>query len=240
LRRRLWTIFGLGAALGAVGWWMVASGLADDRVSVAPYRLGFHLTLACVVYAAILWTAQALRPRAAQIVPPRIRAGAIGLLALVLAQIYLGALVAGLRAGLISDTWPLIDGRFVPEASRLFFIVPLWRNFFENALTVQFDHRMLGYLLLLIALLHAGDVARTVRGGAALVGALVLAAAIAAQAVLGILTVVYQVPLALALAHQAMAIVVLTIAVAHLQRLGRQPAAERAKTPAGLPSSRRA
>jgi heme a synthase len=239
LRARLWIIFGLGAALGAVGWWMVASGLTG-RVSVAPYRLGFHLTLACVIYAAILWTAQQLRPHDPQTVPPRIRATAIGLFVLVLAQIYLGALVAGLRAGLISDTWPLIDGRFVPETSRLFFIVPLWRNFFENALTVQFDHRMLAYALLLVALLHAGDVTRTARGGAALVGALILAAAVIMQAVLGILTMIYQMPLALALAHQAMAIVVLTAAVVHLERLGSQQAVQPAKEPAGVASSPRA
>jgi cytochrome c oxidase assembly protein subunit 15 len=225
--------------LGAVGWWMVVSGLTG-RVSVAPYRLGLHLTLACAIYAAILWTAQQLRRREPQRVPPRIRATALALLVLVLVQIYLGALVAGLRAGLVSDTWPLIDGRFIPEAARLFFFMPLWRNFFENALTVQFDHRMAGYLLLLVALLHVGDVARTVRAGAALAGALMLAAAVAVQAVIGILTVVHRVPLALALVHQAMAIVVLTAAVVHVERLGRRKVAEREGEPAALPSSRRA
>jgi cytochrome c oxidase assembly protein subunit 15 len=231
LRLRLWTIFGLGAALGAVGWWMVSSGLAD-RVNVSPYRLGFHLTLACIIYAMILWTAQQLVPREPLSVPARIRMSAIGLLVLVLVQIYLGALVAGLRAGLIYNTWPLIDGGLLPEASRLLLHEPRWRNFFENTLTVQFDHRMAGYALLLCALLHAGDVARSVRGGVVLAGALALAAAILLQAVLGILTLVHQVPLALALAHQAMAIVVLTVAVVHAQRLahrrvvdGREPAA---------------
>ena len=100
--------------------------------------------------------------------------------------------MAGLRAGLVYNTWPLIDGRLVPEAARLFFQQPLWRNFFENALTVQFDHRMVAYALLLVALLHAVDVARMVRGGAALVGALMLAAAVIMQAVLGILTLIYR------------------------------------------------
>src|SRR5712692_393687 len=224
LRARLWTIFGLGAALGAVGWWMVSSGLAD-RVSVSQYRLGFHLTLACAIYAMVLWTAQELAPRDPLVVQGRIRTSAIALLVLVLMQIYLGALVAGLRAGLSYDTWPLLDGSIVPDASRLFFEQPLWRNFFENPLTVQFDHRMVGYLLFLGALLHAGDVARTARGGAALAGALALAAAITVQAALGVLTLVYQVPLALALGHQAMAIVALTIAVVHAQRLERRHAA---------------
>ena len=230
LRARLWTIFALGAALGAVGWWMVSSGLAD-RVSVSQYRLGFHLTLACVIYAMVLWTAQELAPRERLAVPARIRTSAIALLGLVLVQVYLGALVAGLRAGLSYDTWPLIDGSIVPDASRLFFERPLWRNFFENPLTVQFDHRMLGYMLFLAALLHAVDVARTVRGGVALAGALALAAAITVQAVLGVLTLVYQMPLALALGHQAMAIAALTIAVVHAQRLERR-SAERADAPA--------
>src|SRR6202008_944730 len=75
----------------------------------------------------------------------RIRAGATALLLLVLGQIYLGALVAGLRAGYVYNTWPLIDGALVPAAARLFFDTPLWRNFFENILTVQFDHRVLAY-----------------------------------------------------------------------------------------------
>ena len=222
LRVRLWTIFGLGAVLGAVGWWMVASGLAD-RVSVSQYRLAFHLTLACAIFAAILWTAQGLVPRASLVAPARIRASALALLVLVLVQIYLGALVSGLRAGLIYNTWPLIDGSLVPDSGRLFFETPLWRNFFENTLTVQFDHRMVAYALWLIAVLHAVDVARTVRGGAALNGALALAGAVTLQAALGIATLVYQAPLALALLHQATAIVVLAIAVVHAERLERRP-----------------
>ena len=127
---------------------MVASGLAD-RVEVSQYRLATHLVLACVIYVAIIWTAQRMdeRPRAAAAAAHPVRAGAIGLLVLVLAQIYLGALVAGLRAGYVYNTWPLIDGAFVPDAARLFFDTPLWRNFFENTLTVQFDHRMLAYAI---------------------------------------------------------------------------------------------
>jgi cytochrome c oxidase assembly protein subunit 15 len=223
LRARLWTIFALGAALGAVGWWMVASGLSE-RVSVSQYRLAFHLTLACVIFAAIVWTAQGLVPRARIVAPTRVRAGALAVLAFVIVQIYLGALVSGLRAGLIYNTWPLIDGSLVPEASRLFFNGPLWRNLFENTLTVQFDHRMTAYALELVVLLHAADVARTVRGGAVLTTALVLASAVTLQAALGIATLIHQAPLALALLHQAMAMVVLTIAVVHAERFERRPA----------------
>jgi cytochrome c oxidase assembly protein subunit 15 len=218
LRRRLWTIFGLGAALGAVGWWMVSSGLAD-RVSVSQYRLAFHLTLACVIFAAILWTEQSLRPAARIAAPGRVRAAATAIVVLTVVQIYLGALVAGLRAGLIYNTWPLIDDSIVPDATRLFFEAPLWRNFFENKLTVQFDHRLAAYALWLIAVLHAVDIARTGRAGAALTNALALASIITLQATLGIVTLLYQAPLALALLHQAMAIAVLTVAVVHAQRL---------------------
>jgi heme a synthase len=214
LRARLWVIFGLGALQGAVGWWMVASGLAD-RVEVSQYRLATHLVLACFIYVALLWTAQRWDDRAFSPAPGRVRAGAAGLLILVLAQIYLGALVAGLRAGHIYNTWPLIDGAFVPAASRLFFDAPLWRNFFENALTVQFDHRMLAYAILLVALIHAFDVASTLKKGPVVVGAVVLAAAVALQALLGIFALIMVVPIELALMHQTMAMLVLTVATLH-------------------------
>ncbi len=216
-RGRLWGIFALGALQGAVGWWMVASGLAD-RVEVSQYRLATHLTLACLIFVAIVWTARRFASHAWADVPRRLRFGAVGLLALVLVQIYLGALVAGLRAGLVYNTWPSIDGGFIPESARLFFQNPLWRNFFENTLTVQFDHRMVAYALWTLAMLHAIDAARTVRGPA-LTGALVLAGAVTLQATFGILTLVHQVPLLLALLHQGMAIVVLAVATIHAERV---------------------
>ncbi|MEA2904580.1 MAG: heme a synthase [Alphaproteobacteria bacterium] len=218
LRLRLWSIFALGAALGAVGWWMVSSGLAD-RVSVSQYRLAFHLTLACAIYAAILWTAQRLVGRETAAAAARIRAGAAVVMIMVLAQIYLGALVAGLRAGLLYNTWPLIDGRLVPGAAALFFEQPWWRNLFENALTVQFDHRIMAYALAAVAIAHLVDVVRAGSDGRVLAGALALAAAVTAQALLGIVTLLQQAPLALALAHQAMAIVVLTVATLHAERV---------------------
>jgi heme a synthase len=215
LRWRLWAIFALGALQGAVGWWMVASGLTE-RVNVSQYRLATHLILACIIFAAVLWTALRLAQRDPVEVPPRIRAGAIGLLILALFQIYLGALVAGLRAGLIYNTWPLIDGAFVPDAARLLHDTPAWRNLFENALMVQFNHRMAAYALLALALAHAIDTAATARRAAG--SALVLAGLIALQAAIGILTLLRQVPIDLALTHQAGAIVVLAAAVFHAQR----------------------
>jgi cytochrome c oxidase assembly protein subunit 15 len=217
LQWRLWVIFGLGAVQGAVGWWMVASGLVE-RTSVSQYRLAFHLTLACVIYAAIVWTVQQMTPRQIAPVMRRVSVMASVLVVLVLSQIYLGALVAGLRAGLIYNTWPLIDGALVPQASSLFFNDPWWRNLFENTLTVQFNHRMMAYAIFIIALLHLIDAWRTasrsVRTGAA-----VLFAAVTLQAALGIVTLLHQTPLPLALAHQGMAMVLLTIAVVHAERL---------------------
>jgi cytochrome c oxidase assembly protein subunit 15 len=141
------------------------------------------------------------------------------LLVLVLVQLYLGALVAGLRAGLIYNTWPLIDGAFIPDTARLLFEQPAWRNLFENALTVQFMHRMMAYALWLFAVLHAVDIARTVGRGPAMTHALVLVGLVTLQAALGIATLVHQVPIGLALLHQAGAILVLALAVVHAQRL---------------------
>jgi cytochrome c oxidase assembly protein subunit 15 len=222
LKGRLWLIFAGGAALGAVGWWMVASGLAgSERVSVSQYRLAFHLTLACAIYAAIVWTAQQLTPLPPRETSARLRIGAVVVAGLTLFQIYLGALVAGLDAGLVFNTWPLIDGAFVPEPERLWFLSPAWRNLFENTLTVQFNHRMVAYALWLAAMLHANDAWRAQRETA---GAVILAALMTLQAALGIVTLLYQAPIPLALAHQMLAILVLTVAVVHAERLSRRAA----------------
>jgi cytochrome c oxidase assembly protein subunit 15 len=218
LKWRLWTIFALGAAQGGVGWWMVASGLAG-RVSVSQYRLAFHLTLACVIYAALIWAAQRLRPQKPFDVPARVGFGAVVLLFLVLGQIYLGALVAGLDAGRIYNTLPLIDGAFIPSADRLLFEQPLWRNFFENPLMVQFQHRMLAYTLLLLTFAHLFDAARSAPRTPAHAGARWLALAVVAQAGIGMVTLLNAAPVALSLLHQGMAIVLLTVAVLHAQRL---------------------
>jgi heme a synthase len=215
LRGRLWAIFIAGGALGAVGWWMVSSGLTQG-VSVSQYRLAFHLTLASAIYAAIVWTAQQLAPQAPSEAPARLRVGALTIAILVLAQIYVGALVAGLNAGFVYNTWPMIDGAIVPSLERLLFIQPVWRNLFENTLTVQFDHRMVAYAIWVLAGLHAID-ARQARQGAD--GAVMLAAAVTLQAALGVTTLLYQAPLSLALAHQVLAIVVFTVAVMHAEQL---------------------
>jgi cytochrome c oxidase assembly protein subunit 15 len=220
LKARLWIIFAGGAALGAIGWWMVSSGLGNTtRVSVSQYRLAFHLTLACVIFAAILWTARQLMPRAGAELPPRLGRTASILVGLVLLQIYLGALVAGLDAGKSFNTWPLIDGAFIPTGERLWFEAPWWRNLFENALTVQFNHRMLAYAIWSLSILHAVDACRC--NASAARSALVLAALVTAQAGLGIVTLLEVAPLGLSLAHQGLAVVVLTASVLHAEGLHR-------------------
>ena len=220
LRFRLWLIFGLGALQGAVGWWMVASGLSQ-RVEVSQYRLATHLVLALLIFAGIVWTLRRLGDSAPSSASPRLKITAIVLLALTFVQLYLGALVAGLRAGKIYNTWPDIDGGFIPSAARLFFDVPWWRNLFENTLTVQFEHRMVAYALFILAVLHAIDAARSRADRAAIDGALWLLGAVAVQATLGILTLLNQAPMDLALTHQAVAIAVLTLVVFQAERLTR-------------------
>lgn len=223
LKRRLWLIFGLGALQGAVGWWMVASGLTE-RVEVSQYRLATHLMLALLIFAAIVWTLLRLSERPKAAAPRRLRITSAVLLGMVFLQLYLGALVAGLRAGRAYNTWPLIDGSFIPDGARLFFEQPWWRNLFDNTLTVQFNHRMVAYALWILALLHLVDAVRArVRVG----GAAWLAIAMTVQAALGILTLLHQVPILLALAHQGVAIIVLTLAVAQCERLSAERSSER-------------
>jgi cytochrome c oxidase assembly protein subunit 15 len=227
LRNRLALIFGLGALQGAVGWWMVASGLAD-RIEVSQYRLATHLVLACLIYVALLWTAQRCdrRPQTGAPVLARLRFGAVALLVLVVAQIYLGAIVAGLRAGRIYNTWPLIDGALIPDPARLFFNAPLWRNFFENTLTVQFDHRMLAYAIFVLALAQAFAAARALKTGPVVAGAVLLAIAVTLQAALGIWTLLMVAPLDLALLHQAGAMIVLTVATVHAASVAERAAGD--------------
>jgi len=231
LKRRLWIIFGLGALQGAVGWWMVASGLTQ-RVEVSQLRLATHLVLALLIYAAIVWTLRRLGPRRPSVASSRLKITSVVLLVLTFVQLYLGALVAGLRAGRVYNTWPDIDGALIPSAARLLFEEPWWRNLFDNTLTVQFEHRMVAYTLFVLAILHALDAVRSRAGTAASNGALWLAAAITLQAVLGVLTLLHQVPIPLALTHQAVAIVVLTCAILQVERLA---VPEQARQHVGLP-----
>ncbi|MBY0531653.1 MAG: COX15/CtaA family protein [Xanthobacteraceae bacterium] len=204
----------LGGLQGFIGWWMVASGLSV-RTDVSQYRLAIHLTLACIIFVALIWVATTLLPKK-EGAGRRGKVIAVALIALSLVQVFFGAIVAKTNAGLTFNTWPLIDGVFHPKREQLFLLEPWWRNIFENVMAVQFNHRMTAYLLWFAAFGYALWQMRH----AAAREAWILFALITAQAVLGIVTLLYAVPLALGLAHQAGAVVVLAFASYHAAKLG--------------------
>ena len=231
---RLLLLGGLGGLQGAIGWWMVASGLGEGMVAVASYRLAVHLGLAFVILGLIAWYVMALGRKQADLMQAR-RARearqfslATGLMHFTFLQILLGALVAGIDAGRGYTDWPLMHGVFFPPES--FDIEPLWRNFFENPALVQFMHRMAGYLLLVFA------VVVWVRGRRSSYPATRAAfhwamGALAAQIVLGIVTVMHGAPWHLAIAHQFLA-VVLWVLIIRARFLSQYPRAQSLRSPA--------
>ncbi|HEY9056559.1 MAG TPA: COX15/CtaA family protein [Aurantimonas sp.] len=217
LKPRLLGILGLGALQGGVGWWMVASGLSV-RTDVSQYRLATHLIIACLIFAATIWVARGLAPKRYETPPSRASATVAGVIVLAsLAQIYLGALVAGLNAGFTFNTWPLMDGALVPDG--LFVMQPAWRNFFENVMTVQFIHRMGAYVLLAIVALHTVAAVTQAPGTRHARRAVVLFVLVLAQAAIGVVTLLLAVPISWGLIHQAGGMVVLAAAVVHARAL---------------------
>ncbi len=211
-------LFVLGGFQGALGWWMVSSGLSE-LTSVSQYRLAAHLVAASFLFIALIYVARSLDPRPVPASPGLSRAPASGLLLLLLVQIGAGAFVAGLDAGLGYQTWPLMDGALIPEG--LGALDPLWRNVFENALTVQFIHRGIAYLIIVHVALMLWQTAR--QGGFGGVGAWVprLASLVALQVVLGIATLLAGVPISLAVGHQALAFMLAGATTAYLIDLKR-------------------
>jgi cytochrome c oxidase assembly protein subunit 15 len=212
VKPKLLGILALGGLQGAIGWWMVASGLVE-RTDVSQYRLAVHLTIACVIFVATVVVARGLAPHSAVSADRRTQRFAGLLLLLALVQIYLGGLVAGLNAGLSYNTWPLMDGTLVPGG--LLAIEPAWLNFFENPKLVQFVHRLGAYALLLLTLWHALAAWRWGEDAPHARRAILLFLLVSVQAAIGIATLVMVVPLSWAIAHQAFALVVLGFAAAH-------------------------
>lgn len=209
LKWQLSGIFLLGGLQGFMGWYMVQSGLTE-RTDVSQIRLMMHLGLALIILSACFWVLMNMRQAKAE---PRPGQGlAVILSGLVLLQILLGALVAGLDAGMTYNTWPLMDGSLVP--SGLLFMDPWYVNFWDNITTVQFQHRMGGYLVAIVAVIVAWA---AWRAGAARLAAL-LVAAVFAQIALGVWTVLGVVPLGPALAHQAGGVVLLLLSLAMAHR----------------------
>ncbi|GJD35296.1 COX15/CtaA family protein [Methylobacterium aerolatum] len=234
IRRRLGlgllALGALGGLQGAIGWIMVASGLQPGMTAVAPLKLALHLTTASLILAVLVWLATGEARARVTAAPARLRATALALPVLVLAQIFLGGLVAGSHAGLVYNTWPDMDGVLIPSADNLFAVRPWIENFVDNHLLVQFDHRIVAYLLLALALIHVVD-ARIAAGGTAVARrATVVAGLVLAQAALGIATLLLAVPLWAALAHQVLAMMVLSMATVHARLCRGVPATGAART----------
>ncbi len=196
-------LFALGGLQGAIGWWMVASGVNTELTSVAPYRLMTHFGLALLIIAYCYWLWLELGDGRRPL--PHASGWASALMWLTGIQMLLGALVAGLDAGRGYTDWPLMSGHVVPQA--MWALDPFWRNLFENEATTQFFHRITAYVLFAAALFAAWKFRKDGPSFFPLFAALVTG-----QALLGIVTLVNAAPLTLALLHQALGVVVLVAA----------------------------
>ncbi|MET0275138.1 MAG: COX15/CtaA family protein [Phenylobacterium sp.] len=216
---RLGAIFVLGGLQGAVGWWMVASGLSE-RVSVAPERLTVHLGLAFALLGALVWTAlDAWAGWARQTLPSPWGRRALGLTALIYVQILLGALVAGNDAGLIYNDWPLMNGALVPHD---YAGASLWATLAHSQGAVQLHHRLVAYLLTAVAIaVGVGAWRSRYLAPDSKWLAVSVSVAVILQAVLGVVTLVARVPIGLGIAHQLMAALTLSLAVAFAWRVRR-------------------
>jgi heme a synthase len=214
------TMFVLGGLQGVLGWYMVRSGLVD-KPHVSQYRLTAHLGAALVIYAYMLWVALGLwtnADRAAASLAPRgLRTFAALLGVLVFITALSGGFVAGLDAGFAYNTFPLMDGRWIPEA--MFMQSPAWRNFFENIATVQFDHRLLATLTFIGCVVFWLAARRQSLPASVHIGVHALLAAALLQVTLGISTLLLHVPTALAATHQAGALLLLTVILIVIHRL---------------------
>jgi cytochrome c oxidase assembly protein subunit 15 len=224
LAPRLFAIFALGALQGAMGWYMVQSGLVDDP-RVSQLRLTAHLGLAFLIFGAMFWTALSLlrADRAPDPASARPLARfAFALTALLFVMVLAGGLVAGIRAGFAYNTFPLMNGALVPPEIML--LEPWYLNFANNMATVQFDHRAIAWLLAVAVPIFWWRVARSPGvSSQARRGAHVLLGLLALQIALGIATLVLVVPLPLAAAHQAGALLVFAAALNVAHALGYRP-----------------
>jgi heme a synthase len=215
LMPKLLGVLALGGLQGVFGWYMVSSGLAD-RVDVSQYRLALHLTTAFAILGCLVWLARdegaSFALATGEAADRWIKACAAALVGLTLLQVVLGAFVAGLKAGLIYNTWPDMNGQFVPSD---YWIDPAHLSFFESHAAVQFNHRITAYLLGIAAVLHVWQVMRRPLDQHIRSSAFVLGAAVAVQMAIGIWTLLAHVPLPLGLLHQGGGAIVLAIAVWH-------------------------
>lgn len=221
LTLKLFGMLVLGGLQGLMGWYMVKSGLVNDP-KVSQYRLTAHLILAVVIYAYILYVAFGLTlPERAQKLSAqltKLRKQGMALVLLIIVMIMSGGFVAGTHAGFVYSTFPLMKGRFIPEG--LLAHQPMWRNFFENELTVQFDHRMIAYTLCVLVPLFCWKVLQTSTDSGVRTAAVLFVGMLVVQVSLGISTLVLFVPVPLAVAHQGGALLLLTAAIWVVCKLG--------------------
>ena len=219
LTPKLITLFVLGSLQGLMGWLMVASGLVDmPRVSA--YRLTAHLGLAVLIYGYMLWVALGLlspQPAVTDASAKKLRGHGKGVTALIVITLLAGGFVAGTRAGFVFGDWPYMNGRLIPAG--LYSVSPLWVDIFENVVTVQFHHRLLAYLLVLMIPAWWWMAQRAELDGTTRTVFHLLLATLAVQVTLGITTLLYIVPIPLAAAHQAGALVLFTLALILNHRL---------------------
>ncbi|MEP0200672.1 MAG: COX15/CtaA family protein [Halioglobus sp.] len=207
LMPKLWLLFVLGGCQGLMGWYMVKSGLVD-RPDVSQYRLTAHLGLAFLIYAYMLWVIFDLLMPAAQAGSAALARWSKGLVVLIFLMILSGGFVAGTNAGFSYPTWPKMGPSFIPEG--LYNTTPFWLAMFEDVTTIQFNHRMFAYLLVILITLFAVNVLRSRLGGRSYLASLLILVALAAQVILGISTLLLHVPIPLAAAHQGGAVVLLS------------------------------
>lgn len=210
LMPRLGLLFLLGGMQGAIGWFMVASGFEADRTAVSPYRLVLHLSMAFLLFGVILWTALGLlRPRREPGVPGqgKVRRQVMAAFWLAALTMLAGGFVAGIRAGLSYNSFPLMDGQWVPAG--YLDLDPVWRNLTANIAAVQFNHRLLATLTGLAALGAAIAALRRLPDGFARRAVLVMAGAVGLQYLLGVVTLLHVVPVSLGTLHQTLAVGVL-------------------------------
>jgi len=223
LTPKLITMFVLGGMQGLMGWYMVKSGLVNDP-RVSQYRLTAHLGLAVAIYAYMLWVALGLLyPESDDSIKNpihKLRPLSLLITGIIIVTILSGGFVAGTHAGFAFNTFPLMNGQLIPDG--LFELSPVWRNFFENIITVQFDHRVLATLLSIVIPVFWFKAGKFELQPLASRGRHLLLAALVLQIILGISTLLLVVPVALGAAHQAGAILLLTSALFVSQQLHRQ------------------
>jgi len=212
-------VLALGGVQGVIGWYMVKSGLVD-RVDVSQYRLALHLTTAFAILGLLVWLALEEWPRsvsgASENITPAVRRFGGVILAIVLVQVVLGAFVAGLKAGFIYNTWPTMNGQWVPSD---YWTTPVYLTFFESHAASQFNHRIMAYLVVLTVLAQLWLVMRAPTAPRVRSTAMLLAIAVLAQLGLGIATLLAHVPLELGVAHQGGGAIVFALAVIHLHAI---------------------